>query len=94
MRPFEGGGEMILDVFEDEVTYGEPPHRFEAGTPPIVEAIGLGAAIEYVRAIGRDAIADHEHDLHRPMRMSSCRASIRCASSAPRRARARSFRLS
>ena len=63
MRPFEGGGEMILDVFEDEITYADPPHRFEAGTPPIVQAIGLGAAIDYVQAIGRDAILEHENDL-------------------------------
>jgi cysteine desulfurase / selenocysteine lyase len=63
MRPFQGGGEMIEDVGEDFVTYNHPPHRFEAGTPPIVQAIGLGAAIEYVRGIGRDAIAAHEADL-------------------------------
>ncbi len=63
MRPFEGGGEMIRDVFEDEVTYGDPPHRFEAGTPPIVEAIGLGAALDYVTNIGREAILAHENDL-------------------------------
>ena len=44
MPPFNGGGEMIREVSEDRVTYGEPPHRFEAGTPPIVQAIGLGAA--------------------------------------------------
>src|SRR6266700_7309600 len=43
MAPFNGGGEMIRDVFEDRVTYGDPPHKFEAGTPPIVQAIGLGA---------------------------------------------------
>ena len=46
MPPFMGGGEMIRDVTEDFVTYAEPPHRFEAGTPPIVEAIGLGAALD------------------------------------------------
>ena len=63
MRPFEGGGEMILDVFEDKVTYADPPHRFEAGTPPIVQAIGLGAAIDYVEGIGREAILAHEEDL-------------------------------
>ena len=62
-QPFEGGGEMILDVFEENVTYADPPHRFEAGTPPIVQAIGLGAAIDYVQAIGRDAIVAHENDL-------------------------------
>jgi cysteine desulfurase / selenocysteine lyase len=63
MRPFEGGGEMILDVYEDNITYSDPPHRFEAGTPPIIEAIALGAAIDYVNRIGREAIAAHEHDL-------------------------------
>ena len=63
MRPFQGGGEMILDVFEDNVTYSEPPHRFEAGTPPIVEAIGLGAALAYMLGVGREAIAVHERDL-------------------------------
>ncbi len=63
MRPFNGGGEMILDVFEDEITYADPPHRFEAGTPPIVQAIGLGAAIEYVRSIGHEAITAHENGL-------------------------------
>ena len=45
MPPYQGGGEMILDVFEHDVTYAEPPHRFEAGTPAIVQAIGLGAAL-------------------------------------------------
>ncbi|MEO0546750.1 MAG: cysteine desulfurase [Pseudomonadota bacterium] len=62
-QPFEGGGEMILDVTTDGVTYNEPPHRFEAGTPPIVQAIGLGAALDYMEAIGRDAIAEHEADI-------------------------------
>jgi cysteine desulfurase/selenocysteine lyase len=60
MRPFNGGGEMILDVTEDNVTYNSPPHRFEAGTPPIVQAIGLAAALDYMDAIGRDRIAAHE----------------------------------
>ncbi|TCT40881.1 cysteine desulfurase [Martelella mediterranea] len=63
MRPFQGGGEMIADVFEDRVDYAEPPHRFEAGTPPIVQAIGLGAALDYMQGIGRAAIAAHEADL-------------------------------
>ena len=63
MRPFQGGGEMILDVTLDNVTYNDPPHRFEAGTPPIVQAIGLGAALDYMESIGRDNIADHEADL-------------------------------
>jgi cysteine desulfurase/selenocysteine lyase len=60
MPPFMGGGEMIRDVFEDRVTYGEPPHRFEAGTPAIVQAIGLGAAIDYVNSIGKARIRAHE----------------------------------
>ncbi|MEK1886899.1 MAG: cysteine desulfurase [Phyllobacterium sp.] len=63
MRPFQGGGEMIEEVTEDIVTYNHPPHRFEAGTPPIAQAIGLGAAIEYVEKIGRAAILAHEEDL-------------------------------
>ena len=63
MRPFEGGGEMIGDVFEDRVTYADPPHRFEAGTPPIVQAIGLGVALDYMQGVGRAAIAAHEADL-------------------------------
>ena len=61
MQPFLGGGEMIEEVTQDVVTYNDPPHRFEAGTPPIVQAIGLGAAIDYVEAIGRDVIVAHEH---------------------------------
>jgi cysteine desulfurase/selenocysteine lyase len=63
MRPYQGGGEMIDTVTLDKVTYNDPPHRFEAGTPPIVQAIGLGAAIDYVKALGRDAIAAHEHEI-------------------------------
>jgi cysteine desulfurase/selenocysteine lyase len=63
MAPFNGGGEMIRDVFEDRVTYGEPPHKFEAGTPPIVQAIGLGAAIDYVGSIGKARIRAHESEL-------------------------------
>ncbi|MBO9426583.1 cysteine desulfurase [Labrenzia sp. R4_1] len=63
LRPFQGGGEMILDVTEDDVTYNAPPHRFEAGTPPIVQAIGLGAALDYMDSIGRENIARHEEDL-------------------------------
>ncbi|PSH66323.1 MULTISPECIES: cysteine desulfurase [Phyllobacterium] len=63
MRPFQGGGEMIEEVTEDIVTYNHPPHRFEAGTPPIAQAIGLGAAIEYVEKIGRAAILAHEENL-------------------------------
>jgi cysteine desulfurase/selenocysteine lyase len=63
MRPFNGGGEMIREVERDWITYGDPPHKFEAGTPAIVEAVGLGAAIDYVNSIGKERIAAHEHDL-------------------------------
>ncbi len=63
MRPFQGGGEMIAEVTEDIVTYNDPPHRFEAGTPPIVQAIGLGYALDYMEKIGRAAISAHEADL-------------------------------
>jgi len=63
MRPYNGGGEMIREVARDWVTYGDPPHKFEAGTPAIVEAAGLGAAIDYVNSIGKERIAAHEQDL-------------------------------
>jgi cysteine desulfurase/selenocysteine lyase len=63
MPPFNGGGEMILEVSQDRVTYGEPPYRFEAGTPAIVQAIGLGAAIDYVNSIGKARIRAHENTL-------------------------------
>jgi cysteine desulfurase / selenocysteine lyase len=60
MPPFNGGGEMIHEVLQDRITYGAPPHRFEAGTPAIVQAIGLGAAIDYVNSIGKPRIRAHE----------------------------------
>ena len=63
MPPFNGGGEMIREVFEDRIIYGEPPHKFEAGTPPIVQAIGLGAALDYINAIGKARIRAHERSL-------------------------------
>jgi cysteine desulfurase/selenocysteine lyase len=63
MPPYQGGGEMIGEVALDHITYAEPPHRFEAGTPAIVEAIGLGAALDYMKDIGLEAIAAHEADL-------------------------------
>ena len=63
MPPYQGGGEMIREVTTDEVTYADPPHRFEAGTPAIVQAIGLGAALEYMMEAGREAITAHEADL-------------------------------
>jgi cysteine desulfurase/selenocysteine lyase len=63
MRPFNGGGEMIREVTKDIVTYADPPARFEAGTPPIIEAVGLAAAMEYLMALDRAAVKAHEHDL-------------------------------
>lgn len=63
MQPYQGGGEMIEEVSLDAVTYNAPPHRFEAGTPPIVQAIGLGAALDYISALGRDDIAAHEAEI-------------------------------
>lgn len=65
MPPYEGGGEMIDTVTVDKITYADPPHRFEAGTPPIVEAIGLGAALNYMMQAGRENIARHEADIGR-----------------------------
>jgi cysteine desulfurase/selenocysteine lyase len=63
MPPFNGGGEMIREVFQDRVTYGDPPHKFEAGTPPIVQAIGLGAALDYIQSIGKARIRAHENEV-------------------------------
>ncbi len=60
LPPYSGGGEMIETVSMDRVTYNTPPYRFEAGTPPIVQAIGLGAAVNYMQMIGRDRIRAHE----------------------------------
>jgi cysteine desulfurase / selenocysteine lyase len=63
MQPYKGGGDMILSVTFEKTTYNTLPHLFEAGTPPIAAAIGLGAAVDYLSAIGMDAIASHEHEL-------------------------------
>ncbi len=63
MRPFMGGGDMIRDVTRDTVTWNDPPMKFEAGTPGIVQTIGLGAALEYMMDIGMDQIAQHEQGL-------------------------------
>ena len=63
MRPFLGGGDMIRDVSRDAVSYNDPPHRFEAGTPAIVQMIGLGVALDYLSALGMENIAAHERGL-------------------------------
>jgi cysteine desulfurase/selenocysteine lyase len=64
LPPYQGGGEMIGSVSMDAITYADPPHRFEAGTPAILEAVGLGAAIEWLNGLDRDAIFAHEHALY------------------------------
>ncbi|GLS00344.1 cysteine desulfurase [Brevundimonas denitrificans] len=64
LPPYQGGGEMIETVTEDAVRYAQPPHRFEAGTPPILEAIGLGAAIEWLSRFDHDAVAAHERAVY------------------------------
>ncbi len=63
MPPYQGGGDMIERVTFDKTTYKEPPSRFEAGTPDIIEVIGLGAALDYLRTVGIDAIHEHEQAL-------------------------------
>ncbi len=63
MEPFEGGGEMISDVTLHDATWAEIPHRFEAGTPPIIEAVGLHAAIDYLDSIGMDNVLQHDREL-------------------------------
>jgi cysteine desulfurase / selenocysteine lyase len=63
MRPYQGGGEMIGTVMLDSITYADAPHRFEAGTPPIIEAVGLGAAIDWLETLDRPAVLAHEHAL-------------------------------
>ena len=63
MRPFMGGGDMIKEVSKDAVTYNDPPMKFEAGTPGIVQSIGLGVALDYMMGVGMDAIAAHEADI-------------------------------
>jgi cysteine desulfurase/selenocysteine lyase len=64
LPPYQGGGEMIGAVSFDAITYADPPHRFEAGTPPILEAIGLGAALDWLETLDRQAIAQHEARLY------------------------------
>ena len=64
LAPYQGGGEMIGSVAMEAITYADPPHRFEAGTPPIIEAIGFGAALDWLMTQDRDAIAAHEQALY------------------------------
>ncbi len=63
MEPFEGGGSMINKVGKEQITWAEVPAKFEAGTPPIAQAAGLGAAVEWVESVGLEAIGEHEREL-------------------------------
>lgn len=94
LPPFNGGGEMIEAVTMETVTYNTPPHRFEAGTPPIVQAIGLGAALDYMRGIGRERIRAHEAALttYAHERMSRLN-SIRVFGNAPEKGAILSFEM-
>lgn len=65
LRPYQGGGEMIEIVEKDRITYGDLPHKFEAGTPPILEAIGLGAAIDWIAQFDMNEIAEYELSLYK-----------------------------
>ena len=88
LPPFKGGGEMIDMVTTEHVTYNDPPHRFEAGTPPILEAIGMGAALTWMEKTGVDAIAAHEarlrdHVLEELAKLNFVRVYGRAAHKAP-----------
>ena len=87
LPPFLGGGEMIETVSMHSSTYAPAPHKFEAGTPPIAQAVGLGAAVDYLSAIGMDRIAAHEHALTEYARGAARRRSPTCGSSARPRPR-------
>ncbi len=94
MPPYQGGGDMISSVTFEKTTYNRLPHKFEAGTPNIAGGIGLGAAIEYVRGIGIDAIAAYEHDLlaYATSAVSSI-PGVRLVGTAPAKASVLSFTL-
>ena len=84
MPPYQGGGDMILSVTFEKTTYNELPYKFEAGTPNIAGAIGLGAAIDYLSGLGLEPVAAHEHDLLAYARPSSAERRRACGSSARR----------
>ncbi|MGH3416325.1 MAG: aminotransferase class V-fold PLP-dependent enzyme, partial [Actinocrinis sp.] len=63
LPPFLGGGEMVETVTMEATTYAKIPHKYEAGTPPIAEAVGLGAAVDYLTALGMQNVAAHEHEI-------------------------------
>ncbi|WP_114395123.1 cysteine desulfurase [Oleisolibacter albus] len=94
MPPYQGGGDMISTVSFARTTYREAPYRFEAGTPPIIEGIGLGAAIDYVTALGMDAIQAHEQRLlaYASERLQEIEG-LRIIGTAPRKAAILSFTI-
>jgi cysteine desulfurase/selenocysteine lyase len=94
MQPYEGGGDMILSVTLEKTTYNTIPYKFEAGTPPIADAIGLGAAVDYLTSVGMDAIEAHEHSLtaYGTEALSSLKG-VRLYGSAPQKAAVLSFNI-
>jgi cysteine desulfurase/selenocysteine lyase len=94
MQPFKGGGDMILSVSFDKTVYNTIPHKFEAGTPPIAAAIGLGAAVDYLLAIGMDNIAAREEELQQYATVQmSCVPALRLIGTAKNKAAVLSFTL-
>ena len=94
MQPFKGGGDMILSVSFEKTIYNTIPYKFEAGTPPIAAAIGLGAALDYLSAIGMDAIAAHEQSLlHYATRQMNDIPGLRLIGTAQHKAAVLSFTL-
>lgn len=94
MQPYEGGGDMILSVTLEKTTYNTIPYKFEAGTPPIAAAIGLGEAVDYLTSVGMDAIEAHEHSLtvYGTEALSSLKG-VRIYGSAPQKAAVLSFNI-
>lgn len=92
MPPYQGGGDMIASVSFEETTFQEPPMRFEAGTPPIAQVVGLASALNYVSAIGMDKIAAHEESLlaYATQKISAIN-SVRLIGTAPKKAGILSF---
>lgn len=94
MPPWQGGGDMILEVSFDKTTYNELPYKFEAGTPNIAGVVGLGATIDYLQAIGMQRIAEYEHELHAYMVSELKKVDgIRLIGEARHQASVQSFRL-
>lgn len=94
MGPFQGGGDMIRNVTFEKTTYADAPHRFEAGTPPIMPAIGLGAAATYLQSIGMGRIAAREQELlaYATEKLEAI-SGVRIIGTAPRKAAVISFEV-